>query len=219
VEWRLSWGLRDAGRQSWCACGWRPWGLIDQAAWVSIERGERDAQRFWLSVIDALTGLETAGELVARLSPTPSFQDEVVVEQLLADLQSLEEPVVLAIDDLHELESADARASLDQGPSHHDLRATALLNLGIAELWSLRLEAVRQDLEQALALARRIRRPYLEIACLAHLGITVPLSREPLPAGVGLAERAIAIAEEHRWTADPVSAMPSCVSCGISPAT
>jgi LuxR family maltose regulon positive regulatory protein len=88
--------------------------------------------------------------------------------------------------------------------SPQDLRAAALLDLGIAELWSLRLDAAHEDLEQALALARRIRRPYLEIPCLAHLGITVPLTRGPLPVGVELAERAIAIAEEHGWGADPV---------------
>jgi hypothetical protein len=31
-------------------------GLEDRLAWVSIRRGERDGQRFWLSAIDALTG-------------------------------------------------------------------------------------------------------------------------------------------------------------------
>ena len=33
---------------------------------------------------------------------------EAVVDQLLADLELLEEPAVLVIDDLHELDSADA---------------------------------------------------------------------------------------------------------------
>ena len=43
------------------------------------------------------------------------------------------------------------------------LRSVALQNLGVAELWSSRLDDARRDLEQALALARRAGRPWLEI--------------------------------------------------------
>ena len=78
-------------------------GLRDRAAWVSIERGERDGQRFWLSVIDALAGAVGGDAPVARVSPAPGLRGELVVERLLADLESLERPVVLVIDDLHEL--------------------------------------------------------------------------------------------------------------------
>ena len=35
-------------------------GLGERVAWVSVERGEQDAQRFWLSVIDAFAGVATA---------------------------------------------------------------------------------------------------------------------------------------------------------------
>ncbi|MBV8999439.1 MAG: AAA family ATPase [Solirubrobacterales bacterium] len=80
-------------------------GLEDQLGWVSVERAERDAQRFWLAVIDALAG---AVDVVERVAPAPTFHGRAVVEQLLADLDLLEEPAVLVIDDLHELESADA---------------------------------------------------------------------------------------------------------------
>jgi LuxR family transcriptional regulator, maltose regulon positive regulatory protein len=88
-------------------------GLRDRMAWVSIERGERDGQRFWLSVIDALAGAVGEDAPVARVSPAPALRGEFVVERLLADLESLERPVVLVLDDLHELESADALASLE----------------------------------------------------------------------------------------------------------
>ena len=43
-----------------------------------------------------------------RVAATPSFGGEAVVERLLSDLHSLERPVVLVIDDLHELRSAEA---------------------------------------------------------------------------------------------------------------
>ena len=80
-------------------------GLEDRIAWVSVERGERDAQRFWLAVIAALAD---AGGIVQRVDPAPSFRGEAVVEKLLADLDSLEEPAALVIDDLHELRSSEA---------------------------------------------------------------------------------------------------------------
>jgi LuxR family maltose regulon positive regulatory protein len=51
-----------------------------------------------------------------------------------------------------------------------DLRALALLNLGVTEAWSLRLAASERYLREGAALARDIGRPYLEVACLAHLG-------------------------------------------------
>ena len=41
-----------------------------------------------------------------------------------------------------------------------DLRALALINLGIAELWTARFDEADRHLEQGVALARRIGRPY-----------------------------------------------------------
>ena len=75
-------------------------GLGDRLAWVSIERGERDGQRFWLSVINALA--DVAGS-VERPTPSPSFSGDLIVERLLFELHELDEPVLLVIDDLHEL--------------------------------------------------------------------------------------------------------------------
>jgi LuxR family maltose regulon positive regulatory protein len=83
-------------------------GLGERAPWVSVERGERDPQRFWLSVIDAIADVLAPDELVERVSPSPSFRGEAVVEQLLSDLDSLEAPMLLVIEDVHELDSADA---------------------------------------------------------------------------------------------------------------
>lgn len=80
-------------------------GLDDRVGWVSVERAERDAQRFWLSVIDALAD---AVGVVQRVAAAPTFNGRAVVEQVLVDLESLEDPGVLVIDDLHELDSADA---------------------------------------------------------------------------------------------------------------
>ena len=69
-----------------------------------------------------------------------------------------------------------------RGRAQQRHRAVALMNLGIAELWSLRLGDARRHLEQALALARRIGRPYVEIACLGHLALAVVLGGQPVAA-------------------------------------
>ncbi len=81
-------------------------------AWVTVERGERDAQRFWLSLIDAVA--DVAGEeIIERISPAPSFAGAAVVERFLDQLARLEESLVLVIDDLHELQSDGALAWLE----------------------------------------------------------------------------------------------------------
>jgi LuxR family maltose regulon positive regulatory protein len=86
--------------------------LGDHTGWVSVERDERDAQRFWRSVIDELRGTVGANAFMDRLTPTPSFDGVTVVDRVVAALGSLEVPVVLVIDDLHELRSAEALAQL-----------------------------------------------------------------------------------------------------------
>jgi LuxR family maltose regulon positive regulatory protein len=48
-------------------------GLADRVAWVSVERAERDAQRFWLSVVDELAGAVVEDGRVERVGATPAF--------------------------------------------------------------------------------------------------------------------------------------------------
>jgi LuxR family maltose regulon positive regulatory protein len=87
-----------------------------------------------------------------------------------------------------------------------DDRAVALLNVGIAELWSLRPHDARRHLEDALELAQHAGRPYVEIYCLGHLGLAAALAGSPATDALRLAERAVTLAEAHGWTADPVAA-------------
>ena len=63
-------------------------------------------------MIDALAN--AAGEdVVERVSPAPRFAGAAVVERLLGELDRLQEPLDLVIDDLHELASDDALAWLE----------------------------------------------------------------------------------------------------------
>src|SRR3984885_1535342 len=62
---------------------------------------------------------------------------------------------------------ADAPAAAPLGLSE-ELRALALVNLGITEYWAGRLAEAGPPLEQGITLARKIGRPYLEFLGLAH---------------------------------------------------
>ena len=41
----------------------------ERVAWVAVERGEREAQRFWLSLVEALSAAVAGAALVERFSP------------------------------------------------------------------------------------------------------------------------------------------------------
>ncbi len=84
----------------------------ERVAWVAVERGEQDAQHFWLSVIDALAEAD-GNSHVERVAPTPEFRGEAQVKRLLSDLESLDGTLVLVIDDLHELDSAEGLRCLE----------------------------------------------------------------------------------------------------------
>ena len=88
-------------------------GLADSAAWVPVQAGERDPQRFWISVLDALRDTIPGSKLVRPLTGAPDLDGWAVIERLLEDLEPLEDPLWLVIDDLHELRSAEALAQLE----------------------------------------------------------------------------------------------------------
>jgi LuxR family maltose regulon positive regulatory protein len=104
----------------------------------------------------------------------------------------------------------DAESNADVALSS-DLRAVALLNLGIVEMWTLRLAEGERHLEQGALLARDLGRPYLEVNCRAQLGFAAKgrsfaLARQR-------SEEAIALAERHGWGMDN-SVAPAMVSLG-----
>ena len=109
--WFLS-ALPQAAAKRCCVRSWLEDGEISEhTAWVAVEPRERDAQHFWLTLTNALAA--ALGGSVEPLGPTPGFRGEAVVERLLEDLRSLEEPLVLVIDDLHELESPEGLTWLE----------------------------------------------------------------------------------------------------------
>ena len=84
-----------------------------------------------------------------------------------------------------------------------DLRALALIDLGIAELWTARFDDADRHLEDGVALARQIGRPYLEVTGLAHRAQL--LSWRSIPLGAQRSQQAIELATRHGWADEPVA--------------
>jgi LuxR family maltose regulon positive regulatory protein len=93
-------------------------------------------------------------------------------------------------------ESADA-ARLGLG---EDLRVLAVINLGVAEVWAGRLEEASRHLDQGVALARRIGRPYLELTGLAHAARLANFRSYTV--GAERSREAIELARRHGWGDD-----------------
>jgi len=108
------------------------------------------------------------------------------------------------------VEQARFLASPLTGPSAEDialgsdLRAVALMNLGIVEEWSLGLPDAERHLREGAVLAREIGRPYLEVACLAQLGFASKF--RPFATTRRHCREAIALADQYGWGADPIAA-------------
>ncbi len=107
-------------------------------------------------------------------------------------------------------EQAGALLRLGDGPTSanaalsSDLKAIALLNLGVTEAWSLRLADAERHLVEGAALACRIGRPYLQVACLAHLGFAS--TSRSFAMARQRCEEAITVAARHGWDAEAVTA-------------
>jgi LuxR family transcriptional regulator, maltose regulon positive regulatory protein len=108
------------------------------------------------------------------------------------------------IEQVNLLDASIANDSNDPIAMGSELRAVALLNLGIVETWSGRLADAERHLSEGAALARAIGRPYLEVACRAHQVfpsklVSVATARER-------GHQAVALAERYGWDDRPIVA-------------
>jgi LuxR family maltose regulon positive regulatory protein len=88
-------------------------GLAERVAWVQVGLGERDPQKFWLSVVGALRETLPCAALMRPLTAAPELDGWVLVERILTDLAPLSEPVWLVIDDVHEFGFQEVRQQLE----------------------------------------------------------------------------------------------------------
>jgi LuxR family maltose regulon positive regulatory protein len=99
------------------------------------------------------------------------------------------------------VEPADA-AQLDPDD---DVRALALVHLGIAELLALEPRDAERHLGQGAAIARRAGRPFLEVSAMAHHAWAA--SFQSFGQAVEQSLRATKLARANGWTEEPVIAV------------
>lgn len=109
-------------------------------------------------------------------------------------------------------EAARLRAAAESRPApEEDLHALALINLGIAELWTAGFADAERHLRRGIELAQRIGRPYLEFTGSAHLGMCCIY--RSLPHAMELSRPAIEMARRHGWTDEPAAGI-ACATIG-----
>jgi LuxR family transcriptional regulator, maltose regulon positive regulatory protein len=172
------------------------------AAAAELMRGSLEEGARYLS-------LAVAGAASVPAETRDHFQVTLAVLRLYLARQRGDLPAVA-----EEVEQLQAAVSLDgarPGVSE-ELRALALIGLGVAELWSLRVEEAEAHLEQGVALARRIGRPDLEIRGLAHWGLAAGFRSSALAAERG--RQTIELARRHGWGREPFVAIAYPVLAG-----
>lgn len=92
--------------------GWSDRASKDRrVAFVSVPRDQHDAKQFWLAVLDAIRQSGAIADS-RRQAAAPAFDGDATVDTVVSELAKADR-VVLVIDDLHELSSADARSQLE----------------------------------------------------------------------------------------------------------
>jgi LuxR family transcriptional regulator, maltose regulon positive regulatory protein len=83
-------------------------------AFVSVDRDQHSAQSFWCTVLEAIRSPERSIDAETQPASPAALDGEQPVDTVLSEMTQRLEPVVLIIDDLHELRSPDALAQLEQ---------------------------------------------------------------------------------------------------------
>jgi LuxR family maltose regulon positive regulatory protein len=154
---------------------------------VTVRRGERDPQQFWLSVLGSLRQTASGLVLVQPLTAAPDLDGWAIAERLLTDLAPLQDRIYLVIDDVQELGPAEAQRQLELLV----MRAPEALRFVLATRHDVRLGLHRLRLEGELA---EIREP--------DLRFTVAEAEELLDAaGVKLPDPALLVERTEGWAA------------------
>ncbi len=161
--------------------------VAGSAAWVPVGRGERDPQRLWLSILDALRQTGPGSALVRPVTAAPDLDGWAIAERLLTDLAPLRDRIWLVLDDVHELGPDQALRQLELLV----LRAPPPLRFVLATRHDVRLGLHRLRLEGELA---EIRQP--------DLRFTVDEARQLFDAaGIELPGPALLVERTEGWAA------------------
>src|SRR3984957_11943792 len=86
-------------------------GRAHRVVFVPVRRGEQDAQVFWLALLNAVRHSPAAASDTEPPTTTPDFDARTLADRVFSELAGQRDPVIIVIDDLHELNCPE---SLDQ---------------------------------------------------------------------------------------------------------
>jgi LuxR family maltose regulon positive regulatory protein len=86
---------------------------VRRIAFVSVERDQQNGQEFWCAVLDAIHRPARSIDSDTPSAPSAALDIDQAVDSVLSEVAKRVEPVVLIIDDLHELRSAAALSQLE----------------------------------------------------------------------------------------------------------
>ena len=167
--------------------------LAARAAGDQLARGSfEEAERY----------LALATQTLESLPPGRRGRPQVVVGVVRMRLARQRGDLPAVAEEAQRLLAPAVATDLAESRLGGDLRALALINLGIAELWTGRFDDADRHLEDGIALAHEIGRPYMEVTGLAHWAQL--LSWRSFPLGTQRSLQAIELAKEHGWADEPV---------------
>jgi LuxR family maltose regulon positive regulatory protein len=179
-----------------------PPGAVTEGPDIPLARATSDVARGRLD--EAAAHLAVAETAMASTPPARKHRLDVAIAALRLSLARKRGHLASVVDQVRFLASPVSAQSDEDIALDSDLRAVALMNLGIVEAWSLGNQDSERHLQEGADLARRIGRPYLEVACLAELAFASKI--EPFATTRRRCREAIALAEQHGWGAEAVIA-------------
>jgi LuxR family maltose regulon positive regulatory protein len=177
-----------------------PPGAVTEGPDLPLARATSDLAQGRLD--EAAAYLAVAETSIAATPPDRRHRLEVAIAALKLSLARKRGHLAGVVEQVRFLASPIAGQSDEDIALDSDLRAVALMNLGTVEAWSLANQDSQRHLQEGADLARKIGRPYLEVACLAELAFASKI--EPFATTRRRCREAIALAEQHGWGAEPV---------------
>jgi LuxR family transcriptional regulator, maltose regulon positive regulatory protein len=177
-----------------------PPGAVTEGPDLSLARATTDLAQGRLD--EAAAHLTVAETSITSTPPDRRHRLDVAIAALKLSLARKRGHLAGVVEQVRFLASPITGQSDEDIALDSDLRAVALMNLGTVEAWSLGNRDSQRHLQEGADLARKIGRPYLEVACLAELAFASKI--EPFATTRQRCREAIALAEQHGWGMEPV---------------
>jgi LuxR family maltose regulon positive regulatory protein len=101
---------------------------LRRVAFLSVRRDQQNAQEFWSAVLDAVRSSAPPADRQTKHAAGTAVDADQLVDTIVSELADQVGPVVLIVDDLHELKSADALAQLERLLAALPRRASVVLS-------------------------------------------------------------------------------------------